>query len=144
VVPDVVGMGMKPEELIQGFSRWVRDRSDIEGFRRPGSFDIACSVLTFMHVAEKKAALQNIVDSLRTGGYVVLSIDHGSDSLDFGDWSVDLYSWPPERYDDVLAGMGCEVSESIHLIDSWVGPDGQRSETHEEPIATVIKAIKPR
>ena len=115
---------------------------DITEFRRRESFDIACSVLTFMHVKDKRRALQNVVDSLRTGGRAVLSIDDGPDTLDFGKWTVRLYPWPPERYAEVLAETGCEVEEPVPLIDNWVGPDGKRSDTYGERVATLITAVK--
>lgn len=115
---------------------------DITRFCQPDSFDVACSVLTFMHVQDKQKALKNIVDSLRPGGQVVLSIDKASDSFDFGEWEVTLYPWTPERYAETLSSMGCEVSELIPLIDTWSGPAGQKTDTYGERIATVIRAAK--
>ena len=107
---------------------------DITEFCSPGSFDVACSVLTFMHIQDKHKALQNIVDSLRPGGRVVLSIDKASDSFDFEKWEVTLYPWTPDKYADALKSSGCEMIELIPLIDNQQGPKKQ--------IATLIKAIK--
>jgi len=117
--------------------------SDIIDFVRAESFDVAISVLTFMHVQDKPLALQHIVDALRRGGSLVLSIDNASDSLDFGDWEVDLYPWPPERYVEVLTDLGCTVDPLVSLIDTWLAPNGKKSETYGQPIATLIKARKP-
>ena len=116
--------------------------ADITDFCRPDSFHMAYSVLTFMHVQDKQKALQNVVDSLRPGGHIVLSLDNAPDSLDFGDWMVMLHPWAPERYAEVLSSIGCEVAGLIPLIDTWIGPKGQKSETHGEQIATVVKATK--
>ena len=116
--------------------------ADITEFCRPARFDVACSVLTFMHVQDKRKALQNVVDCLRPGGHVVLSIDNASDSLDFGEWTVTLHPWTPERYAEVLSSVGCEVTGLIPLIDTWSGPKGQKLGTHGEQIATVVEATK--
>ena len=115
---------------------------DITRFCQPASFDVVCSVLTFMHVKDKRKALKNIVDSLRPGGRVVLSIDKASDSFDFGEWTVTLYPWTPERYAETLTSMGCEVSELIPLMDTWSGPTGQKTDTYGEQIAAVVWATK--
>jgi SAM-dependent methyltransferase len=114
--------------------------ADISDFVRPGSFDAAFSVLTMMHVRDKRRALQNIVDSLRPGGHLVLSIDNASDSLDFGKWTVTLYPWAAERYAETLRYLGCEVADPIPLIDTWVDPKGEKSDTYGEVIATLIRA----
>jgi hypothetical protein len=86
--------------------------------------------------------LRNIVDSLRPSGHLVLSVDKASGSLDFGDWTITLYPWPPERYADVLVEIGCDVEEPIPLIDTWIAPDGKKSETYGDVIATLIRATK--
>jgi SAM-dependent methyltransferase len=116
--------------------------ADINDFVRPESFDAAFSVLTLMHVQDKQRALQNVVDSLCPGGHLVLSIDNASDSLDFGNWTVKLYPWAPERYAQVLSSIGCEVADPIPLIDTWVTPKGKKSETFGQEIATLVKATK--
>lgn len=116
--------------------------ADITDFTRPNSFDLAFSVLTFMHVEDKQTALQNVVDALRPGGHVVLSIDDAFDSLNFGDWAITLYPWTPERYAEVLDSIGCEVAELIPLIDTWVGPKGKKSDTYGKQIATLVNATK--
>jgi len=116
--------------------------SDICAFRRDESFDVAYSVLTFMHIEDKDIALRNIVASLRPGGYIVLSIDHGSASLDFGRWVVQLYPWLPEQYADALAQSGCRVAPLLPLIDTWTGPNGMKSDTYGMQVATLIKGTK--
>ena len=114
----------------------------IAEFCQPGSFDIACSVLTFMHVQDKVNALENIVHSLRPGGHLVLSIAYTSDSFDFGEWMVPLFPWAPERYTQVLGSIGCDVADPIPLIDKWIDSHGRKSETYGKEIASLIKATK--
>jgi hypothetical protein len=73
---------------------------------------------------------------------VVLSIHRASEILDFGKWAVKLYPWPPERYAEALAEIGCEVEKPIPLTDRWVGSDGKKSDTHGQRIAALVKARK--
>ena len=49
--------------------------ADCESFIRDESFDVAYSVLTFMHIEKKQRALANLVGSLKAGRRLVLSID---------------------------------------------------------------------
>ena len=116
--------------------------ADITAFRREQAFDLAYSVLTFMHVEDKPRALSNIVASLRPGGRVVLSIDQPSDTLSYGDWAVPLSPWLPGQYVSALEQAGCEVAEPVPLLDSWIGPDGKRSETHGQCVATLVIGTK--
>ncbi len=116
--------------------------ADVTEFNRPASFDVVYSVLTFMHVQDKRKALWNLVDSLRQGGQIILSIDKASDMFDFGDWLVPLHPWTPEQYAEELSSLGCKVNEFIPLIDNWSGPTGQKTETYGEQIATVVKATR--
>ncbi|MEA3265895.1 MAG: class I SAM-dependent methyltransferase [Candidatus Fermentibacteria bacterium] len=117
--------------------------ADITEFRRNLSFDLAYSVLTFMHVEDKPAALENIVASLRPGGSIVLSIDNSSsNSVDFGKWTVAVSRWLPAQYVAALKDLGCDVSDPVPLIDSWISQNGKRSETYGQCVATLIKAVK--
>ncbi|MCK5133923.1 MAG: class I SAM-dependent methyltransferase [Candidatus Sabulitectum sp.] len=117
--------------------------ADITEFRRDLSFDLAYSVLTFMHVEDRPTALENIVASLRSGGGVVLSIDQSSsDGIDFGEWTVAVSRWLPAQYAAALKDLGCDVADPVPLIDSWIAPNGKRSETYGQCVATLIKGVK--
>lgn len=146
----LTGLDVSPKTIdvaksqLSNFSNTKLILADITEFCQPGSFDIACSVLTFMHVQEKVKALENIVNCLRPGGHLVLSIDKASDSFDFGDWMITLYPWAPESYAQVLGSMGCEVDDPIPLIDNWIDSQGKKSEKYGQEIAAVIKATKRR
>jgi ubiquinone/menaquinone biosynthesis C-methylase UbiE len=117
--------------------------ADICDFRRDSSFDVAFSVLTLMHVEDKRKALGNIVACIRPGGNIVLSIDQESDCLDFGEWAVRLSPWQPEQYAEALLQIGCRVAPLVPLIDRWIGPKGRKSDTYGAQVATLIKATKP-
>ncbi|MGC9347194.1 MAG: class I SAM-dependent methyltransferase [Anaerolineae bacterium] len=118
--------------------------ADIEAFTRPQAYDVAYSVLTFMHVADKARALANIVTALRPGGSVVLSIDQASPWLEFGNRRVKLYPIAPDAYTRWLTRLGCRVEPPEPLIDMWVDAEGRRSETFGRPIATLVRATKPK
>lgn len=144
----LTGLDISPRSIaaagadLSEFSNLKLITADITEFCKPESFDVACSVLTFMHVQNKRKALKNIVNCLRPGGCLVLSIDKSSDSLDFGDWMIPLFSWAPERYAEVLESIGCRNVALIPLIDTWKGPDGQKTDTYGDRIATIIKAAR--
>lgn len=145
----LTGLDISPKTIeaarsqLSDFSNVKLILDDITEFCQPASFDIVCSVLTFMHVQDKRKALENIVNSLRPGGHLVLSIDNASDSFDFGDWMVQLHPWAPERYAEALNSIGCVGVGLIPLIDTWLGAEGQKMDTYGEQIATVVKATKP-
>lgn len=144
----LTGLDISPKTLdaarsqLSEFSNLKLILTDITRFCQPAGFDVVCSVLTFMHVENKRKALQNIVESLRPGGHVVLSIDNASDSVDFGKWTVNLHPWAPEQYAQVLKSLGCKNVELTPLVDTWSGPDGQELETFGEQIATVVEATR--
>ncbi len=144
----LTGLDISPKSIevarsqLSDFSNLNLILEDITEFCQPASFDIVCSVLTFMHVENKRKALENIVNCIRPGGHIVLSIDNASDSFDFGEWMIQLHPWAPERYAEELNSTGCEEVELIPLIDTWSGPGGQKMETYGEQIATLVKASK--
>ncbi|MCU0522317.1 MAG: class I SAM-dependent methyltransferase [Anaerolineae bacterium] len=116
--------------------------ADAEAFARPAAYDAAYSVLTLMHIADKRHALQAIVTSLRLGGVVVLSIDHGGPWLDFGDRMVRLYPATVDAYVGWLTDLGCQTHRPVPLIDTWVGPQGAVAETYGKPVASLVRAVK--
>ena len=116
--------------------------TDICDFCQPETFDVACSVLTFMHIENKPKALRNIVTSLRAGGHLVLSIDHAGDWLDFGNRRVELHPAVAKEYVAWLRDLGCYVDNPIPLVDTWLDEKGKKLETYGQTIATLIKAKK--
>jgi len=84
---------------------------DVEEFRFCERFDVAYSVLTFMHIERKRAALANIVEALRPHGILVLSLSNERECLDFGSRRVRLYTAPVEDYIAWLTELGCRLFE---------------------------------
>jgi SAM-dependent methyltransferase len=144
----LTGLDVSPKTIevaksqLSDFSNAKPILADVAEFCQPASFDIACSVLTFMHIQDKAKALENIVNCLRPGGHLVLSIDNASSPIDFGEWMIPLYPWAPERYTQALGSMGCEVDDPIPLIDKWTDPQGKKTETYGQEIAALIKATR--
>ena len=144
----LTGLDISPKTIalaqadLAGFANLTLVLADITGFRKNRSFDLAYSVLTFMHVEAKPKALENIVASLRPGGRVVFSINQPCDSLDFGDWTVPLYPWLPAQYLTALEDIGCDVADPVPLVDLWTDSNGKPSDTYGQSIATLITGTK--
>ena len=83
----------------------------------PDAFDVAYSVLTFMHVEDKATALAHIVEALRPGGRVVLSLAATGEWLDYGSRRVRLYPNEVGEAAAHLAGLGCRVAPEMPLVD---------------------------
>ena len=132
----------RARQNLSGFTNVELLVADAGAFVRPASYDAAYSVLTFMHIADKKRALENIVTSLRPDGVIVISVDHGAPWLDFGDRRVRLYRATVDAYVGWLTDLGCETDLPVPLIDTWVSPEGARPETNDKPMATLIRAVR--
>ncbi|SYX83005.1 class I SAM-dependent methyltransferase [Paenibacillus alvei] len=72
--------------------------ADICDFIRPDTFDLAYSVLTFMHIEDKEQAFRNIYASLKFGGYLILSVSKDSEWFEFNDRKLQLYPASVDMY----------------------------------------------
>lgn len=75
------------------------------------TFDLIYSSLTFMHIKEKRQAIEKVYSLLSSGGRFVLSIDKNqSDILDYGTRTLKLYPDDPEKIRSILISVGfCDV-----------------------------------
>jgi SAM-dependent methyltransferase len=151
------GIDFSPKTIAQAKQHFLKEKNvelivaDAVSFVRPEAFDVAFSVLTFLHIENKQKALANIVGSLRPGGHLVLSIslvryalaDGEEDWLDYGIRKVRLFSAPPASYVCWLEQLGCRVDEPVDLVDAFVHPNGKKSQTYGEPVAALVRAVKP-
>lgn len=84
-------------------------------------FDIAYSVLTFLHIEDKKRALQNIINSLKINGIFLVSIDACDDNcLDYGNRVIKTYPTDIKIITDYMKLMNCKINnmfEEIHNGD---------------------------
>jgi len=150
------GIDFSPKTVALAKEHFLREENaeiilaDAESFVRPEAFDVAYSVLTFLHIEDKQKTLANIVKSLRPGGHLVLSInlvrytcaEGEEDWLDYGTRKVRLFSAPPASYVRWLEQLGCQVDEPVELVDTFVHPNGKRSQTYGESVASLVRAVK--
>jgi 2-polyprenyl-3-methyl-5-hydroxy-6-metoxy-1,4-benzoquinol methylase len=113
--------------------------ADVQEYSRSSYYDIAYSVLTFMHVENKEIAITNMVDSVRVGGHIVLSISEQNVWLNYGDRKVRLFLRDVNEYANQFKKLGCHVEEQIEILDGlhW-------SESYGQKTATLFKATKQR
>ena len=105
--------------------------ADITRFRRPGAYDLAYSVLTWMHIDDNRAALENTFASLRAGGRLVLSLAQPEPVLEYNHRRLRLFPTDPEGTRAALQALRCHVDPPVELRD----PDGR-------PVATLLIASK--
>ena len=68
------------------------------------SFDVIYSSLTFMHIRDKRSAIQKTADLLNQGGRFVLSLDKNQQTeIDYGTRKIPVY---PDNPDEIAAIMG--------------------------------------
>lgn len=80
--------------------------ADICDFIRPDTFDLAYSVLTFMHIEDKEQAFRNIYASLKLGGYLILSVSKDSEWFEFNDRKLQLYPASVDMYRQLYEKTG--------------------------------------
>ncbi len=74
------------------------------------SFDLIYSSLTFLHIKDKKAAIQKVFTLLSPGGRFVLSIDKNQNNeIDFGAYKLKIYPDNPENIMHLLKLTGFET-----------------------------------
>lgn len=70
-------------------------------------FDIVCSTLTFMHIREKKKALNKVFNLLKSKGLFVLSIDKNQQNfIDTGYSKIKVYPDNPTSVCKILKSLG--------------------------------------
>lgn len=101
--------------------------ADICDFVRPNAFNVAYSVLTFLHIEDKEQALRNIHVSLIHNGTFLLSVSRDEEWFEFSDRKVKLYPVEVDEYIKLFNRTGFQVE--------WI------KET-ESQYATLIKGTK--
>lgn len=83
--------------------------ADFLDFNFSKSFDLIYSTLTFLHIKDKKAAIDKVFDLLNAGGRFVLSIDKNQENeLDCGEYKIKIFPDNPENIDLLLKSAGFE------------------------------------
>jgi SAM-dependent methyltransferase len=91
--------------------------ADINDFIRPGTFDLAYSVLTFLHIEDKEKALHNIYNSLKENGLFVLSVSKDDEWFDYGSRKIKLYPIELDEYVRLFLSTGFQI-QSIQETES--------------------------
>jgi len=78
------------------------------------SFDVIYSTLTFMHIKDKRAAIQKAANILNPGGLFILSIDKNQQTeLDYGTRKLQVYPDIPEVIASFIAGAGLCIEKQF-------------------------------
>lgn len=138
----------RAKENLSGYANVRIVLGNIEDYQFSDCFDVAYSVLTFMHVERKKQALANIVNALHPYGVLVLSLSSEGEWLDFGSRRVKLHNAPVEDYIGWLIELGCRVDPPVDLIDRACWTQGSCGASNESShgcqrvvkVATLLRA----
>ncbi|MDD4164450.1 MAG: GNAT family N-acetyltransferase [Eubacteriales bacterium] len=78
------------------------------------TFDVIYSSLTFMHIKDKKAAIQKALDLLSPGGRFVLSIDKNQQTdIDYGTRRIPVFPDRPEEVSELLTKAGFTIEQQF-------------------------------
>lgn len=84
-------------------------------------FDVICSSLTFLHIADKASACRRIASLLAQGGRAVISLDRERcDMLDYGTRQLRTYPDTPESLGEHLRAAGLTVTDVIGRPFAWI------------------------
>lgn len=129
----LTGVDFSPKSLaraklhLQSYPNVELIQADIHEFTRPNTFDIAYSVLTFLHMEDKEKALRNIHLSLKDQGAFVLSVSRDEEWLVYGSRKIQLYPLKVDEYICLFHSIGFHI-ESVKETES--------------SFATIMKGIK--
>ncbi|OPA75359.1 methyltransferase type 11 [Paenibacillus selenitireducens] len=102
---------------LSAFSNIELVMADINDFIRPGTFDLAYSVLTFLHIEDKEKTMLNIYNSLKDNGLFVLSVSKDDEWFDYGSRKIKLYPIELDEYVRLFLSTGFQI-QSIQETDS--------------------------
>jgi ubiquinone/menaquinone biosynthesis C-methylase UbiE len=90
----------RAKENLSGYSNVTLICNDFMKYNFDRQFDVIYSSLTFMHIEDKKTAINKIKGLLKPNGRFVLSIDKNqSEYIEFNDRKVRIF---PDKPDDIL------------------------------------------
>ncbi len=128
IVDDVISLAK--DNLINDYPNCKLLQYNIIDYPENEKYEIIISVLTFMHIENKKKVFQKIYDLLKRNGKVVISFSNENDFLNMGDYRVKLF---PFNKEDVLANFEQIGFNKIVAMDL---------KEENDIIATIIKAEK--
>jgi ubiquinone/menaquinone biosynthesis C-methylase UbiE len=92
-------------------------QSNICNYNSIQKYDLTYSVLTFMHIKDKKTAFHNIFNILNTKGKFVCSFSKQEKWLDFGKWKVELYPFDENKDIHILETAGFNIKNVEKIYD---------------------------
>ncbi|MGG3507707.1 class I SAM-dependent methyltransferase [Paenibacillus lautus] len=119
----LVGIDISPKTLerartnLRTYPNLELVNTDINNFIRPNTFDLAYSVLTFLHIEDKEKALSNIYISLKNNGSFVLSVSKDNEWFECDDRMIKLYPIGLDEYIRLFKSIGFQI-ESIQETES--------------------------
>lgn len=123
---ELVGMDISEKTLdtaakhLESFEGVCLLRGEFPKDAPEGLFDRVYSSLTFLHIPDKRAAVQKIAQLLAPGGRAVISLDKSRETvLDMGVRKVTVYPDEPEA----IAGffVECGLNAQIHEVEqAWL------------------------
>ena len=100
----------RAEENLSGYKNVTLICGDFLNFRFDRSFDIIYSSLTFMHIKDKRGAVNKIARLLNYGGRFILSLDKNkSEFIDTDTSRIKIYPDEPDTLEEYIKGAGLTV-----------------------------------
>ena len=94
---------------------------DFMTFTFEENFDVIYSSLTFMHIQDKRAAIQRVAALLKNNGRFVLSIDKSQNPLiDMGDRKIKIYPDDPNDICDFLRAANLKLIHQFETDHAYV------------------------
>ena len=111
----------RAKENLQSFSNVRLICGDLLTHPFENKFDIIYSSLTFMHIKNKRAAIQKATNLLSLGGRFVLSIDKNQQTeIDYGTRKITVYPDTPEEITMLFNETGLSIDASFETEFAFV------------------------
>lgn len=100
----------RAEENLAGYKNVTLICGDFLDYRFDRSFDVIYSSLTFMHIKDKRGAVNKIARLLNDGGRFILSLDKNrSNFIDTGTSRIKIYPDDPDTFEKDIKSAGLTV-----------------------------------
>ena len=100
----------RAEENLAGYKNVTLICGDFLDYRFDRSFDVIYSSLTFMHIGDKRGAVNKVAELLSEGGRFILSLDKNrSNFIDTGTSRIKIYPDDPDTFEKDIKSAGLTV-----------------------------------
>ena len=95
--------------------------ADFMSFEFNERFDVIYSSLTFMHIEDKRSAIQKVASLLNDRGIFVLSIDKNqAEFIDMGDRKIKIYPDAPSNIRELLTASGLKITNEFETDHAYI------------------------